>query len=103
MIPSPYPDQTPLYRDAIRKWGVEAQMRMVIEEMAELTKEICKSMRREGELHVGITEELVDVDIMLDQLRVIMLDGGGPIFHAEYCRSRKEKLERLRKMLEKED
>lgn len=34
-----------LLLDCYKHWGKDAQMRMVIEEMSELTKEICKELR----------------------------------------------------------
>ena len=33
------------FEDAVRIWGEEAQIRMCIEEMSELTKELCKFLR----------------------------------------------------------
>ena len=91
-----------LYSRAIRKWGIGAQCDMVIEEMAELTKEILKS-RRKGLLHnqKEIVEELVDVEIMIGQLKVILSDhlhSFPPLYH----NLRNEKLNRLKEMLENE-
>jgi len=73
---------------------------MVIEEMAELTKEILKS-RRKGLLHnqKEIVEELVDVEIMIGQLKVILSDHLHS-FPSLYHNLRNEKLNRLKKILE---
>lgn len=57
----------------IKKYGIESQMRMCIEEMSELTKELCKSMRYAGvEGRVSnidaIKEEIADVMNMVEEL-----------------------------------
>lgn len=55
---------------AIDEWGVENQTIVAIEEMAELTKELTKSLR--GIDHTaGITEEMADVYIMLEQVKMM--------------------------------
>ena len=62
------------YDKAMEKWGLDAQLNMCIEEMSELTKEICK-FRRCGflnkptaEVQEHMMEELADVYNMLDQI-----------------------------------
>jgi len=61
-----------LYKKAIKIFGQEAQLKMAIEEMAELTKAICKLFRKNGENErVAIYEEIADVEIMIEQLRVL--------------------------------
>ena len=54
----------------VDKYGEEAQTRMAIEEMSELTKEICKHFRGNDNLE-HIAEEIADVEIMLDQLKMM--------------------------------
>lgn len=61
---------------AITTYGASAQMDMAVEEMAELTKAICKIKRAQAGCEVtaaigNVIEELADVQIMLDQLRII--------------------------------
>lgn len=56
-----------LYEKAIDKWGAEAQITMVFEEMAELQKELCKALRG-GTNSTNIAEEIADVKIMLEQM-----------------------------------
>lgn len=54
----------------IDHYGHESQKMMLLEEMAELQKEICKEFR--GELNKeAITEEVVDVLIMLEQVQMM--------------------------------
>ena len=55
---------------ALTKWGAGMQTVMVFEEMAELQKELCKSLR--GKDNRGyIAEEIADVRIMLDQMMIL--------------------------------
>lgn len=54
----------------INHYGSELQLDIAIEEMSELTKEICKYKR--GKQNVKeIAEEMADVYVILDQLRLI--------------------------------
>ncbi len=59
-----------VYRRAIEKYGEEAQLWMVIEEMSELAKEICKHQRGKR-CPVDIADEIADVQIMLEQATMI--------------------------------
>ena len=59
-----------VYRRAIDTFGEEAQLWMVIEEMSELAKEICKHQRGKRS-PVDIADEIADVQIMLEQARMI--------------------------------
>lgn len=55
------------YKKAIETYGEKAQKLMAIEEMSELTKEICKDFR--GKLNrEHLIEEIIDVIITIDQL-----------------------------------
>lgn len=61
---------------AIQHFGETAQIDMAVEEMAELTKAICKVKRAQARAEMGaavenVVEEIADVQIMLDQLRLI--------------------------------
>ena len=53
-----------IYREALRRWGPEAQMLMAFEEMSELQKELCKAARGKQN-KAEIAEEIADVQIML--------------------------------------
>ena len=59
-----------IYTDAIEFFGVTSQKIMVVEEMSELTKELCKELRNRGDVN-HIAEELADVEITLAQLKMI--------------------------------
>jgi len=60
-----------LARKAQAKWGHEAQMNMVIEECAELIDTIQKYRRGRVDLK-EVLEKGVDVEIMIEQLRVFV-------------------------------
>lgn len=88
-------------KDAVLKYGRDAQMDIVVEECSELIKAIMKFKRYgshnlDTELHLGlirdICEEIADVDIMIDQLKMI--------FSRQLIEEYKiEKIERLRKRM----
>ena len=57
---------------ALETFGKELQVTMAIEEMSELTKELCKNSRgQENTTHIA--EEIADVEIMLQQM-VMLFD-----------------------------
>lgn len=60
-----------LLHKAVQKWGKEAQLLMVLEEMSELQKEILKNINRNKDNIQEIIEETADVEIMLEQLKYI--------------------------------
>ena len=59
-----------IYRAALAAWGADAQTLMVFEEMAELQKELCKAARGRDNRE-QIAEEIADVEIMLEQMKVL--------------------------------
>ena len=65
-----YEDRKKVYQAALRKWGADLQTMMAVEEMSELTKEICKIKRGKIDLD-ALADEIADVTIMLEQLREI--------------------------------
>ena len=83
---------TELYRLALSTYGAEAQTMMVMEEMSELQKELCKHARGKDN-QLSIAEEIADVLIMLDQM-MILHDCESIV--AQY---KQEKLERLEERL----
>ena len=80
---------------AIAKWGEDAQTKMVLEEMSELQKEICKRWRGKDNTR-EIAEEIADVEIMLDQLK--LMHG----IQYEVSKFRVQKLKRLEQRLEEQ-
>lgn len=77
---------------ALETFGKELQVTMAIEEMSELTKELCKNSRgQENTTHIA--EEIADVEIMLQQM-VMLFDCAGQV--DEF---RRYKLERLAELI----
>ena len=70
--------ETGVFKAAIEEFGEAAQILMVFEEMSELQKELCKWLRNGNsvELTQNIAEEIADVEIMLDQMKLIFDCGG---------------------------
>lgn len=81
---------------ALEHYGPDAQKLMVMEEMAELQKELCKNSRgHDNRLHIA--EEIADVLIMLEQM-IILYDCAEQV--DEWV---KVKLERLEKNIGRND
>lgn len=77
---------------ALEKYGANAQIVMVFEEMAELQKELCKYLRgRQNEAEIA--EEIADVRIMLDQMELL--------FGLDTESIRRKKLDRLSERVNK--
>ena len=65
-----------LYKRAIEQWGKESQIGMMIEEIGELLTALNKHERHiNGCTEEEVKDELIDVDIMLDQLKLIFFDS----------------------------
>jgi len=65
--------ESELYQKAIDQWGEPLQKIMVIEECAELIKAISKWFRGQAS-DDDLIQEMVDVQLMINQLRVIIND-----------------------------
>ena len=65
-----------VFEHALEQYGPDAQITMVMEEMSELQKELCK-YRRGRANYDHIAEEIADVSIMLDQMRLLFQCGGA--------------------------
>lgn len=82
------PDGNEICRAALETFGKSSQVQVAIEEMSELTKELCKNGRgQENTTHIA--EEIADVEIMLRQM-VILFDCKETV-----DKYRRYKLERL--------
>lgn len=88
-----YEDRKKVYEEAIAKYGVQAQSWMVIEEMSELAKELCKMQRGKGSIE-DLADEIADATIMLEQLRLMYGINDVVCQHMDY------KVSRLRNRLE---
>lgn len=62
-----------LMKDCIKKWGENAQIDILIEEMAELTKALLKTRRHyNGGTWLSVMDEYVDVTITIQMLKIIL-------------------------------
>lgn len=60
---------------AVNTYGAQAQIDMMIEEMSELTKALCKYRREQTDsTFEDVLEEMADVQIMLNQMALIFSD-----------------------------
>nr|DAV75044.1 MAG TPA: nucleoside triphosphate pyrophosphohydrolase [Caudoviricetes sp.] len=92
-----YQEITDTYKQAIDLYGEKAQKLVAIEEMSELTKEICKDFR--GQLNrEHLIEELADVTITIDQLMMMY-----EISEEEIVSMCIRKMNRLKERLEKQN
>ena len=83
---------------ALSRYGAQAQITMVFEEMAELQDVLCKFLRGrvDGDTLANIAEEIADVGIMLDQM-VIDFEVEDAV-----AEQRAYKVRRLRERIEKD-
>lgn len=59
-----------VFQKVLKTWGGEAQVLCLLEEMAELQDALCKHKRGRRTLE-DIAEEIADVEIMLDQMKLL--------------------------------
>lgn len=85
-----------VYEKALAHYGAEAQTLMMFEEMSELQKELCKRSRGADNID-SIAEEIADVEIMLEQMKILHDCKGGVSYH------KLRKLERLADWLAEEE
>lgn len=81
---------------AIDIYGELNQKVVAIEELAELQKEITKDLREKGN-RINLTEELADVEIMLEQLKEMYLIDTQALDLIK-----RQKLERLDKRINRD-
>lgn len=85
-----------VYNRAIKKWGVPIQIVVAIEELSELQKELTKELRYCEKLDT-IAEEMADVEIVLEQLKIIF--NNKKVVESY----KKHKIKRLEKLINKKD
>lgn len=65
-----YEERRPIYEAAIACYGMDSQIWMAVEEMSELTKELAK-IRRGSTTISNLVDEIADVTILMEQLRIM--------------------------------
>lgn len=88
------------YNKCIETWGIDSEIRLCVEEMSELTKELMKyyrygEMNCSKELKDHIIEEIADVQNTVDQMQNIFGEEA-------VNKVREKKMERLNKRLNEE-
>ena len=63
-------DREKIYREALGKYGFMAQAVVALEELSEVQKEICKTLRNKGNRQ-DLAEEIADACIMLEQIAML--------------------------------
>jgi len=82
-----------LFKSVIKKFGIEHQIAIFTEEAAEVLVAISRHRRQRGTTD-DVVEELVDLSIMIGQMRIIY-DPDDIKFHDIY----KYKIDRLNRLL----
>ncbi len=91
---NPFYQVDTLLKRCVEEWGEDSQIDMAIEECSELVMALCKARRNINEQTFScVCEEIADVEIMMQQLRIIFDTDKVDKF-------REEKLKRLRERLE---
>lgn len=70
-------DKKQLYHTAWVHWGGDAQIDMLIEEMAELTQALLKSRRNGVAFSYAVLEEFSDVEICMEQIKEKIHECGS--------------------------
>lgn len=88
-----YINETEVLQRALDTYGSVPQITMVFEEMSELQKELCKYLRGKCSL-ASIAEEIADVEIMLEQMKMLFCCTD------DVRNERRRKVERLKERLD---
>lgn len=91
--------QDTLY-DAISTYGSDMQLIVAIEELSELEKELCKFLRGKKNF-AAAAEEYADVQIMLEQIKIILLELD-PDFEDRVSNYTRNKLARLKRRVDRD-
>lgn len=78
---------------ALDTYGSVLQIVVMMEEMSELQKELCKDLRGRGSIE-HIAEEIADVEIMLEQMKMLFCCAN------DVRNERGRKVERLKERLD---
>lgn len=86
-------NETEVLQRALDTYGSAPQIAMVFEEMCELQKELCKYLRGKYS-PANIAEEIADVEIMLEQMKMLFCCAD------DVRNERRRKVERLKERLD---
>lgn len=81
MSKNPLVEYRHIMRNAIEKWGQQAQINMFHEEIGELMQAVNKLLRADNSKYVAcrdnVIEEIADVEIMLEQIKIMVRGHAG--------------------------
>jgi hypothetical protein len=86
-----------IIESALKIYGASIQKIIVIEELSELTKAICKDIRGADNID-DIIDELVDVDLMMKQAKLIYM--STPELRQRFMVRHEYKLNRLKERID---
>lgn len=92
------PQKDEIYFDAINHYGSAAQTAKAVEELAELQQALCKYLCGVSYDMGNIIEEIADVEIMLQQIRMIFNIDEKAVENIKYY-----KISRLNERLKSDD
>ena len=72
-----------VYCRAVNHYGEASRLILAVEEMSELTKELSKHIRGRNNMP-AICEEMADVEIMLEQLKIVFNNRAAVDYHKAY-------------------
>lgn len=89
-----------IYKRALDRWGEDAQINMAIEECGELIVALIKRNRNRNKSSINqIIEEMVDVEIMIEQLKIIFSTKHSEFESFTFEIYKRRKLNRLNERL----
>lgn len=88
-----YINETEVLQRALDTYGSFLQITVMMEEMSELQKELCKYLRGKYSL-ANIAEEIADVEIMIEQMKMLFCCAD------DVHKVRRRKVERLKERLD---
>ncbi len=91
-----YINEMEVLQRALDTYGSSLQIAMVFEEVSELQKELCKYLRGRGSFE-HIAEEIADVEIMLEQMKMLFCCTD------DVRNERRRKVGRLKERLDGDD
>lgn len=89
-----YISEEEVLQEALDTYGSVMQIVVMMEEMSELQKELCKHLRGKYS-PASVAEEIADVEIMLEQMKMLFCCTD------DVRNERRRKVERLKDRLEK--
>lgn len=89
-----------IYKQCIEKWGVKAQLGMLAEECIECSLAVYHFVRREEDSFTNLMSEMADVEIMLEQMKIMLCVGTDKY---AFRMAKVKKLKRIKEHLETKD